>query len=553
MRFGRFPLDDAEGAILAHGARLPGGALKKGRVLTADDVSTLRSAGLEAVTAARLEPGDVGEDEAALALARAALGPGVCLGAAATGRCNLFATSRGLAVVERERLDRCNLAHEGITIATVTPYQLVEPRDVVATVKIVPLAVERTALDACIAAASDPAPLVRVAELVRKAAGLIQTRLPGTKESVLDKTADTTRMRLSALGSTLIREIRCTHDEAEVASAIGALTAQGVDIILILGASATVDRRDVVPAAIVEAGGEVDHFGMPVDPGNLTLLAHVGEAPVVGLPGSARSPTTHGFDWLLRRLLADIPVAAKDIMLMGAGGLLKDIRLRPLPRAKASRIAPVLAAKQSRRIAAVVLAAGQSRRMGTINKLLSEIDGVPMVARVVAAAAASKTRAVIVVTGHDAAKVRAALAGHDVTFAHNPDFAEGLSTSLRVGLAALPGDVEGGDAEGAVVCLGDMPRVSAALIDRLIAAFDPGAGRAICVPTHLGKRGNPVLWARRFFPEIAAVSGDVGARHLIGEHDDMVHEVESADGGVLVDVDTPDALTALSRPPKAAP
>ena len=145
-------------------------------------------------------------------------------------------------------------------------------------------------------------------------------------------------------------------------------------------------------------------------------------------------------------------------------------------------------------------------------------------------------------TGHQEAEIRAALAGMDLAFVHNPDYAEGLSTSLAAGLAALPPGID-----GAVVCLGDMPRVTAALIDRLIDAFDPPAGRAICLPTHLGKRGNPVLWAARFFAEIQAVEGDVGARHLIGEHAVLVHEVECDDDGVLIDVDTPDALTALAK------
>ncbi len=539
MRFARVPLGEAEGAVLAHGVRTPDGALKKGAVLSAADIEALRAAGIEAVSAAWLDADDVAENEAALAVARAAAGPGVALGGAVTGRCNLYAEVRGLAVIDRDRLDRCNLVDEAVAIATVTPYHLVEPRDIVATVKIIPLAAARAVVEACAAAASDPGPLVRVAELKPKAVGLIQTRLPGTKETILDKTVETIRARLDRLGSTLVRESRCGHDEAEVAAAIRALRADDAELILILGASATIDRRDVVPMAIKAAGGSVDYFGMPVDPGNLTLLAHVGEAPIIGLPGSARSPRIHGFDWLLWRLLADIAVTGADVARMGAGGLLKEILKRPLPRAKASPPPRQPVAPRPTRIATLVLAAGRSRRMGKDNKLLSEIGGQPMVARVVAAAASARTDPVIVVTGHEAAKVRAALADRDVTFAHNPDFAAGLSTSLRTGLAALPAEID-----GVVVCLGDMPAVSAALIDRLIAAFDPDKGRAICVPTYRGKRGNPVLWGRRFFGEIETVAGDVGARHLIGEHEDLVAEVESADDGVLIDIDTPGALAA---------
>ena len=191
------------------------------------------------------------------------------------------------------------------------------------------------------------------------------------------------------------------------------------------------------------------------------------------------------------------------------------------------------------RIAAVVLAAGRSTRMGGANKLLAEVGGETLIARVVKAAAASRAEPVIVVTGHEAETVRAALAGEDVTFADNPDYAEGLSSSLRAGLAALPGDVD-----GALICLGDMPHVDAALIDRLIAAFDPAGGCEICVPMHRGKRGNPVLWGRRFFAQMAAIEGDRGARDLIGRHAGVMREIEAGEG-CLIDVDTPDGLDAL--------
>ena len=141
------------------------------------------------------------------------------------------------------------------------------------------------------------------------------------------------------------------------------------------------------------------------------------------------------------------------------------------------------------------------------------------------------------VLGWLVAKVSAALAGKNISFVDNPDYADGLSTSLRRGLNALPADVD-----GAVICLGDMPNVAAAHLDRLIGAFAPDQGASICVPTYNGKRGNPVLWGRRYFREISDVAGDVGARHLIGAHEDAVCDVAMPDGGVLLDLDTPEAL-----------
>jgi molybdenum cofactor cytidylyltransferase len=133
--------------------------------------------------------------------------------------------------------------------------------------------------------------------------------------------------------------------------------------------------------------------------------------------------------------------------------------------------------------------------------------------------------------------VERALAGKPVVFTHAEDYAEGLSASLKAGLAALPPDIE-----GVVICLGDMPLVAGPMIDRLMAAFDPEEGRAIIMPTFRGKQGNPMLWSTAFLPEMMAISGDSGARHLAGKHADQVAEVEMADDAVLRDFDTTDAL-----------
>ncbi len=559
MKFGAIPLAEAEGAILAHSQRVGERKLKKGRVLSARDVAALAEAGYATVVAARLDPSDIGEDDAAARVAASVAGENVAASPAATGRCNLYAESRGLAVIDPARVDRLNGVSEALTIATLPPFELVEAGQMVATVKVITFGLDSHVVEAGAQIAREDSPLVRVAAFRPAAVGLIQTRLPGVKESVLDKTTGTTRARLDALGSKLTREIRCGHTEDDVAAALAELAEADCDIALVLGASAMVDRRDVVPTALERAGGTVEHLGLPVDPGNLIMLARLGGMRVLGLPGSARSPRLHGFDWVLRRLLAGIPVTGRDLMGMGVGGLLKEIPSRPLPRAKAapppqeheSTAATSLAPP---RVAALVLAAGRSRRMGPINKLLADIDGVPMVARVVDAALESRASPVVVVTGHEAERVRRALARRDVTFVENTDYRAGLSTSLRRGLAALNDEVAGdevagddaaGDLDGVLVCLGDMPRIAGAHLDRLIDAFDPAGGRTICLPTFAGKRGNPVLWARRYFAEMQEVAGDVGARHLIGEHEDAVFEVEMDDEGVLVDVDSPAALTAI--------
>ena len=529
MRFGDLPLAEAEGAILAHSIRAGETAFKKGRRLGRDDLAALEAAGVRSVMAARLDPDDVHEDEAARLIAAAAAGAGLRVDRPFTGRVNLFAEKAGVVRLDPARIDRLNRIDEAITIATLPAFAPVEPKQMVATIKIIPFGVGRDLVERARAIASEGGPLIEAAPYRPLDVTLIQTRLPSVKESVLDKTVAITAARIAACGGRLIGEARCRHETQALAERIRA--SEG-DLVLIAGASAITDRKDVLPAAIEAAGGVVEHFGMPVDPGNLLLLAHRAGGVVLGLPGCCRSPKPNGFDWVLQRIAAGIPVGRADIMAMGVGGLLMEIPTRPQPRE--GRTA------RPGRVAALVLAAGQSRRMGQANKLLAAVDGRPLVSHMVDAALASRAAPVIVVTGHQAEELRAVLGDRPVELVHNPDYADGLSTSLKAGLAALPED-----AEGVLVGLGDMPRIRGAQIDRLIAAFNPLEGRAICVPTVRGKRGNPVLFATRFVAEMSQIGGDVGARHLIGEHDDLVVEIEMEDDAALLDIDTPEALSAL--------
>jgi molybdenum cofactor cytidylyltransferase len=545
--FGEFPIAEARGAALAHTVILPGRSLKKGRVLTEEDIAALQAAGKSTVTAAKLEPGDIGENDAAALAAEALAAPGIETGPAFTGRANFYAVALGLCVVNRDAVDAFNLVDETVTLSTVEPYTVVAPKQMVATVKIIPFAVRGTAVAACAAAARAKAPVFQVVPFREKHVALIQTRLPGLKESVLDKTVTTTRDRLAALGSTLIAESRCAHEATELSEQIQVAIRGGADMVLVAGASAIIDRRDVIPAALTGAGGRIIHFGMPVDPGNLMLMGELGAVPVLGLPGCARSPKINGYDWVLQRLCAGLPAGASEIMRMGVGGLLADIPTRGLPRAAAHEAS--VAAPRAARIAAIILAAGQSTRMGTVNKLTIEIDGKPMVRRAAEAALASKARPVIVVTGHQRDLVEGALNDLPLAVAHNPDYAQGLSTSMKAGLAALPADID-----GAVVLLGDMPRITAGEIDKLIAHFNPVEGRAIVVPTRKGKRGNPVLLGRQMFLELTRVEGDSGAREVIAAHPDLVAETEMDNDGVLTDIDTPQALAKFksARPREVA-
>jgi molybdenum cofactor cytidylyltransferase len=185
-------------------------------------------------------------------------------------------------------------------------------------------------------------------------------------------------------------------------------------------------------------------------------------------------------------------------------------------------------------VAAILLAAGESRRWGVDNKLLAPVDGKPMVRHTAEAILKSAVRPLLVVTGHEAIDIEAALAGLLLSFHHAPDFADGMSASLRAGVGAVPAECQ-----GVLICLGDMPFVRPDTLDRLA---DAHPGQAAVFPTYQGKRGNPALLARSLFADIMRLSGDEGARTLLRAIPDQVGELAVDDPGILRDIDRPDAL-----------
>ncbi len=331
MRFGPVPVEAAEGLVSAHSVRAGDLAVRKGSRLDARAVAALREAGVASVIAAGLEPGDVGEDAAAGRVAAVLGGAGVRAEAPFTGRANLFATGAGVLVVERAAVDALNAVDEAVTVATLPALKPVVEGEMLATVKIIPYAVEGRVCEAAIAALGGRPPL-RVAPYARAHVGVVSTLLPGLKSSVVEKTLRILGQRLAPTGAAILCDRRVPHAASAVADAVAACVAQGADLVIVFGASAIADRRDVIPAGIEAAGGTVAHFGMPVDPGNLLLVGALGDVPVIGAPGCARSPKENGFDWILHRLLADLPVSRADIVALGVGGLLMEIVSRPQPR-----------------------------------------------------------------------------------------------------------------------------------------------------------------------------------------------------------------------------
>lgn len=528
MRFGPVPLAQAEGAVLAHSIAVGGKRFRKAHVLSAEDVEAFRAGGVAEVIVAVMEAGDVEENEAATRIAAALGFDGAVAKPAATGRVNIFARHDGLFTVDKALIDAINAVDPDATIATLASHVQVSAGQMVATVKIIPFAMRSEALDAIIRLTTS-----RMAFTVHAfrphRVGVIQTVLPGVKSSVLDKTVRVTEDRLLRSGSSVSEEVRIPHEARAVAEAIGSL-ADRSDIVLVFGASAMSDPEDdVIPAAIRASGGTVLRSGMPVDPGNLFVLGERAGKPVLGAPGCARSPRLNGFDWILDRICAGLEVTSGDVAAMGVGGLLMEIPSRPQPREPM----PVPPHPQ---VQAVVLAAGQSSRMRGSNKLLALFDGERLIRRAALRVLASKAAGVTLVTGHQSVLVEEALQGLDLVLVHNPDFANGLSTSLKAGIAAAPAS-----ADGALIMLGDMPGITSGDIDRLIDVFRASGGASIVRAVCNGKRGNPVILPRSLFAAVGKLHGDTGARHLIESANVGVIDVDIGPGATI-DVDTPEAL-----------
>lgn len=527
MKFGPVPVGDALGAILAHAVVAGSQRLRKAHVLTETDVEALSAAGIRSVIAAVLEEGDLDEDAAAGRIAARMMMRGAETKPAATGRVNIHAVEAGLFTVDAGLVSACNAIDPAITLATLADKVAVEKGQMVATIKIIPFAVAADLVERA-ADVLAGAEVLAVRPFASRRVALIQTELPGVKETVLAKTARITQARLDRSGSTIVIDRRSPHESAAL-SALLLDTLREADMAILFGASAMCDFDDVLPAAIRVAGGSVVRAGMPVDPGNLLVLGEVGGKTVIGAPGCARSPKENGFDWVLDRILAGLEVGSADIAAMGVGGLLMEIPTRPLPR-EATRVEAEPA------VHVVLLAAGRSSRMGGPNKLMALFEGVPLVRRVAMQALTSKAASVTVVTGHQATRVGEALSGLDVKLVHNPDFASGLSSSLKAGIESLP---EG--ASGALVVLADMPAIATTHLDAMIDAFRVAGGRDVVRATHGGKRGNPVLLPRSVFAAVGTLSGDTGARHLVEGEGASVIDVEIGPGASL-DVDTAQAM-----------
>ncbi len=527
MEFREVDTVDAEGWSLAHSVRVDGRKLPKGLTLAPDHIDALTRAGITSVYAFCLDADDIGEDEAAGTIARHLAGAGLKLGLSTRGRCNLHAEAAGLLLAPAS-LNAINQADEAIALSTLPHLSPVAAGQLVATLKIIPYGVRKASLDK-ITALTD---ILELAPFKPFTALMVVTG-----QELSDKSLRLTENRLAALQGSIVGHTGCDHSVAALADTLKEAAAQKPDLLLILGLSAISDRRDVIPAALEAAGGTVTSLGMPVDPGNLLMLGELDGTTVIGLPGCARSPALNGLDWVLERYAARLSLTRNDIASMGVGGLLKETPYRPEPRAP-------LHHQTQATVQPIVLAAGRSSRSGAQNKLLSRMNGHTVVRQTLSAINQAGFSTPILVTGHEGDTVDAALSGLAYSRVHNDAFKDGMASSLKLGLESVPAETE-----FACVCLGDMPFVKPDTLKALAEAANRLSEFKIFIPTFNGKRGNPVMWHRDMVDALMAVEGDKGGRALIHDHEALVCEVPVDDHGILIDLDTPEALTQFGATP----
>lgn len=548
MKFGFVSTDDAAGCYLTHRVSVGAQTLGKGHLLTDDDIRRLRAENILYVSVASLEASDIHEDAAAFAMGGLFGHNSLVRGRVSGGRLNLSARCPGLLMVDGKQIDALNRVDESIAIATLGRLAMVRKNQIVATIKVIPFATNQRHITACrkIVTTNGAGDLLSILPFRPLKAILLQTLRPDTKESILAKTETLTAKRMSDVGGVLTASYLCPHDAENVRQKLVAILDERPDIILIAGASAVSDRLDVVPAAIEQAGGTLDHFGMPVEPGNLLLLARCKEIPVIAMPGCARSPLPNGFDWVLQRIAAGVPVGRFDITGMGVGGLLQE----KFQSAEQDEVLPTLGRPPM--VAAVVLAAGLSRRMGAANKLLltPKSGGPTLVEMSLVQLMRANIDSVTIVTGHEADKIEAVIGNSAVldekfkeslTFVRNENYVDGIGSSISCGVRSLDSDTE-----GALITLGDMPFLTCETINQLVAAFVAAPEGSIICPVRNGQRGNPLLWSRVHYARLAELRGDQGGRQIIDACGDKVITIDIADPGIHIDIDTDEDFATLA-------
>ncbi|PPR15226.1 MAG: Nicotine blue oxidoreductase [Alphaproteobacteria bacterium MarineAlpha9_Bin3] len=525
MYFGDIKVKDSLNCILAHTIKINNKTIKKGTVISKNVQNYFIENKIKTIVGAKLDKNDIHEDEAANKIANLFKNTSIAIEKAYTGRANILASRSGLLIINKDIINKFNMIHDDVTIATLNNNSTVKKGEMIATIKIISFSVKSFFI-------------IKIQKLLcnkvfnikpynHKKCALILTHYK--KENLKLNSISIQRIedRLSNLNSSLNHVSTCEHEATNISKLINNSLKKKLDLIMILGSSAIVDIRDKIPEAILLSKGKIIKFGMPVDPGNLLLIGKINQTYIIGLPGCARSSSLNGFDWVLEKIISETHIKKQDISNMGVGGLLKTLSLR----------AKVKHEPKNYNISSIILAAGQSNRMQNINKLLIKIKNKSMIQKIIESSLESMINNTVVVLGHDSENLLKLLNNKNITTIINKEYKNGQSSSLQAGISALPEDCD-----AAIILLADMPDITPSIINQLIVNYNPSENKSIIIPTYKNKRGNPVLIDREFFPDILLINGDKGAKDIIKANKKYIKEIPQKESFVLKDIDTKEDL-----------
>jgi molybdenum cofactor cytidylyltransferase len=532
MFFGNIKVQDSLNCILAHTIVINNNKINKGTIITKKHKKFFIDNDIKNIVGARLSKNDFHEDDAANIVANKFRNSDLALEKAYTGRANILANKSGLLIIDEQKINQFNKISDNITIATLNNNSNVKKGEMIATIKIISFAVQEKFIN--LIKKSYLKKSLSIHSYINKKCALILTH--HNKENIKLNAISEKRIksRLKNLNCNLDLISKCEHDSIIISKKINSLLKKNVNLILILGSSAIVDIKDKIPEAIKISNGSIIRFGMPVDPGNLLLLGNINKTSIIGLPGCARSPSLNGFDLVLEKVISGNNISKQDISNMGVGGLLKTLNKRNVEEKKSKNY----------NITNIILAAGQSKRMEETNKLLIKIGKKTMIDKIVDTSLKSSASDTIVVLGFESERVKESLSNKKILTINNKDYNKGQSTSLQCGISGLSEDCD-----AAVILLADMPNINYQLINKLIENYDPDSNNSIIIPTFNGKKGNPILIDREFFPDILSIKGDKGAKDIINANKNSIKKIPHKDSSVLNDIDTKkDLSTYLNKP-----
>ncbi len=529
MKFGEFPLYDATGVELAHDLACGSRVLPAGHIITADDVRLLRQAEIKSVVGTVFSAEDLRPDIVCDILLKDIVGDHLRYTLPENGCSDIYANADGVFIGMPERLLRFNSHNENMALSSLLPYTPVYKNQLVASLRLMGSAFDVETVNEAVAKITGQGALLKIAPYAFCKMVFIRTVMREDEET---ESPQDVQKRYGVYGFDVVRHTVCLHTREAVSNEIEKAVEDGADAVFIESSSAPLNRGDIVPAAFKSAGANLDRLGWCADPAVSAAVGHKNDTKIAAfrtadfpLPSVDR----------LCRYIATKSLPSPDVFPSLATGTMSLERLIKFlsPEEEAKTVA-VEALSNRSKVAVVVLAAGASKRMIGSNKLLENIQGVPMVERAVQSALLSKADFVAVVTGYDAKFIERRLTKYDVKIVRNADYASGVLNSIRLGLSVLPPDVA-----AAVVLPADMPAFTEQYIDRLIDLFDPKAERkAVCLPSFKGVRHNPVLWPRELFKVVKIVPEDAHWMPALVEHSDYIAELKLEDDLPLSDINT---------------